>query len=281
MKTNAKQTVKRSFSVLLALGLSVTMAAQAGYGEIRGTVKDDMNETVPFATIKILQGTQFIGGTTTDMNGAYVYKPLEAGTYEMILQESSHQTTKINKIVVRPNDAAYVSPIMGVNTLTEVVVSTKLVEKDYTNTGVDQSVFQMKTLSADEILKNASGNRGDIKSLLPSMTPEITEGSNGELHVRGGRSGTSAYFVDGVRVADINMLPGLSIENLTLFTGGVPAAYGDTAGGVVVITTKSYFSGIRDKRMRDARINEHYKEEQKQKVQKNKSLQPETTQELN
>ncbi len=281
MKTNAKQTVKRSFSILLALGLSVTMAAQAGYGEIRGTVKDDMNETVPFATIKILQGTQFIGGTTTDMNGAYVYKPLEAGTYELLLQESGHQTTKINKIVVRPNDAAYVSPIMAVNTLGTIEFTTTVVQKDYTNTGVDQSVFQMKTLSADEILKNATGDRGDIKGILPSMTPEITEGSNGELHVRGGRSGTSAYFVDGVRVADINMLPGLSIENLTLFTGGVPAAYGDTAGGVVVITTKSYFSGIRDKRMRDARINEHNKEEQKQKVQKNKSVQPDTTLELN
>lgn len=268
MKTLKEKIVRKGLRIVCIWAGTLQMAlAQSGYGEIRGTIKNENNEEVPFATIQILQGTRFIGGTKSDMSGAYVYKPLEPGIYEMLIQESGHQTKRVNKIKVSPEEVARVNVLMASNTLTDITVTATIQEVDYTNTGVDQNVFQMKTLSAEEILQQASGNRGDIISILPSMTAEIIEDSGGGLHFRGGRSGSSAYFVDGVRVTDIGTLPGLAIDNLTVFTGGVPAAYGDTAGGVVIVTTKSYFSGIRDKRIRSARIKENYKEQQKQKRQ--------------
>lgn len=268
MKTLKEKIAMKSLVFFgLCAGMIQLAGAQSGYGEIRGTIKNENNEEVAFATVQILQGTRFIGGTTSDMSGVYAYKPLEPGIYEMLIQESGHQSKRVNNIKVAPEVAARVNVIMASNTLTDIVITTTVQEVDYTNTGVDQNVFQMKTLSAEEILQQASGNRGDILSILPSMTAEIIEGPGGELHFRGGRSGSSAYFIDGVRVTDIGTLPGLSIENLTVFSGGVPAAYGDTAGGVVIVTTKSYFSGIRDKRIRSARINENYQKQQKQKKQ--------------
>jgi uncharacterized protein YqhQ len=36
--------------------------------------------------------------------------------------------------------------------------------------------------------------------------------------------------------------------------------YGDVLGGVVIVTTKSYFSGIREKNMRNRRMDEKRKE---------------------
>lgn len=268
MKTLHKQTAKKIFSALaFYLMSSQVVWAQSSYGEIRGTIKNDANEDVPLATIQVLQGTRFVGGTQADMNGQYTYKPLEAGSYELVVQESGHQTTKINKIKVGANATTYLNVTMAANTLTAIDFTVAATERDYTNTGVDQNVYQMKSLSSEEILQQASGNRGDIISLLPTMTSEIIEGADGGLHFRGGRSGSSAYFVDGTRVNDIGMLPGLSIENLTVFSGGIPAAYGDTAGGVVIVTTKSYFSGIRDKRIRTARANENYEKQQKERKQ--------------
>jgi outer membrane receptor protein involved in Fe transport len=70
--------------------------------------------------------------------------------------------------------------------------------------------------------------------------------------VRGARTGSSGYFVDGVRVLEASYVPGLSIENISAFTGGVPAMYGDLTSGAVMITTKTYFSGLRDKNIRQA-----------------------------
>ena len=36
-------------------------------------------------------------------------------------------------------------------------------------------------------------------------------------------------------------VPGVSIGALEAYTGGIPAKYGDTTGGVIVLETKSYF----------------------------------------
>ena len=58
------------------------------------------------------------------------------------------------------------------------------------------------------------------------------------------------------------------IENLTFFSGGVPAMYGDLTSGAVIVTTKSYFSGIRDKNIRVAQVREKIQEEKAQKKAK-------------
>jgi hypothetical protein len=36
-------------------------------------------------------------------------------------------------------------------------------------------------------------------------------------------------------------IPGQAIGSLKVYTGGVPARYGDLSGGVIVVETKSYF----------------------------------------
>jgi len=36
-------------------------------------------------------------------------------------------------------------------------------------------------------------------------------------------------------------IPGTSIGGVSVYAGGVPAKYGDTTGGVIIMETKSYF----------------------------------------
>ena len=90
-----------------------------------------------------------------------------------------------------------------------------------------------------------------------SMSSETTQDSKGEFHVRGGRGDATAYIVDGVKSPNISGVPALSIENLAIITGGIPAQYGDNTSGVIVVTTKDYFTGMQNKRMRDTYINEN------------------------
>ena len=35
-------------------------------------------------------------------------------------------------------------------------------------------------------------------------------------------------------------IPGVAVQGLEAYTGGIPAKYGDTTGGVVVLETKGY-----------------------------------------
>lgn len=259
MKTLNLKTVILSI-LLVVLGLN--MNAQ-GYGEIRGIIKNTELEPVPFATIKILQGNILIGGTQTNEVGKYAYKPLNPGSYDILVIESGHQTQPVNKIKIIPNEATYVDIKMTPNTLGTVTVVAKAY--DYTKAGVDKNMYTMKSLDATELLQLAGSSRGDIKGALTSISSDVIE-TNGEIHFRGTRGEATGYFVDGVRTLGASTIPGLGVENLTVFSGGVPAMYGDVMGGVVIITTKSYFSGIREKNMRNYAYYE--KAQEKKRVEK-------------
>ena len=58
---------------------------------------------------------------------------------------------------------------------------------------------------------------------------------------RGARKGDMLYLMDGVKTESIGNVPSCSIGRLMVYTGGLPAKYGDTMGGVVVMESKSYF----------------------------------------
>jgi hypothetical protein len=55
-------------------------------------------------------------------------------------------------------------------------------------------------------------------------------------------------FIDGVKVVagEVPNVPSTAIQNLTVYTGGIPAKYGDMTGGVVVIETKGYMDFYRE-----------------------------------
>jgi hypothetical protein len=240
-----------------------------GYGEIRGIIKNTDLEPVPFATVKILQGKMLIGGTQTDVEGKYKYKPLDPGTYDIVIMEPGHQTQPVNKIKVIPNEATYVDVKLTANTLGTVVIEAK--PYDYTHTGVDNNMYSMKSVDATELMQMAGSSRGEIKGTLASLSSDVIE-TNGEVHFRGTRGDATGYFIDGVRTLGGSNVPGMCIENLTVFSGGVPAMYGDVMGGVVIITTKSYFSGIRAKNMRTMAYQEKIAEKKRiEKAQKDEA----------
>ncbi|MDX2173908.1 MAG: carboxypeptidase regulatory-like domain-containing protein [Bacteroidota bacterium] len=269
-----KSIIKTASICITFFVMAFTAQAQSGYGEIRGIIKDMQDlQPVPYATVKITQGDYLVGGTTTDENGKYKYKPLTPGTYEIYVSESGHQTQPVHKITVTPNEATYVDVKLASNTFTEVVITAKAY--DYTKSGVDKTMYTMVSVDAKDLLKNASFNAGDIKGSLAVLKSDVIEDSDGEVHVRGSRGDATAYFVDGVRTISPNTIPNLSIENLTFFSGGVPAMYGDLTSGAVIVTTKSYFSGIRDKNIRVTQLREKIKEEkalQKAKEDEEKRL---------
>ncbi len=260
-----KSILKTASIIILLIIVGYKAIAQSGYGEIRGIIKDLELQPIPFATIKITQGNFLVGGTTSDVDGKYKYKPLTPGTYEILVYEAGHQTQPVNRIKVIPNEATYVDVKLAANSFTEVVVIAK--PYDYTKSGVDNNMYTMVSVDAKELLQNASFNAGDIKNALTALKSDAIDGPDGQIHVRGSRGEATAYYVDGVRTLNATIIPNLSIENLTFFSGGVPAMYGDLTSGAVIVTTKSYFSGIRDKNTRIAQAREKIQEEKvKQKA---------------
>lgn len=250
--------------ILLVAGLA--SRAQGSPGAIKGQVLTTAGEAVIGATIKITQGGVLIGGTSTDTDGKYAYKPLNAGNYELIASGMQIRMTRVSNIEVDPDKTSYVDIKAPTNDLDEVPI-----EVEYVKPIVDKTYVTMKSMNAEQFLHSA-GDRRDIKAMIVTMSSDISQDDDGDLHIRGSRGDATAFIVDGVRSPNITGVSSLSVENLSVITGGIPAQYGDITSGVIVVTTKDYFSGIRAKHMRENAYNE---EQARIKREKNAKIEEE------
>lgn len=232
--------------------------SQNSMGAIKGQILNDDNQPVFGATIKILQGGVLIGGTDTDEKGMYTYKPLNAGSYEVLVSSFETKTKKITDVRVSSEKTTYLDVTVSVNMIDGVDVVA------YVKPVVDKTFMDIKEISAEDFLHMAV-DRGNIIDAVVSISAETVQDANGDIHMRGGRGDATAYIVDGVRSPGIKGVAALAVENVAVITGGIPAQYGDNTSGVIVVTTKDYFSGIQSKRMRD-----NYILENKERVKREK-----------
>lgn len=244
--------------VYLGLLLAGHVALEAQNGALKGQILNEDRQPVIGATVRILQGGALIGGTDTDTDGKYTYKPLNAGNYEVLISSMETQTKKLTNVYVSAEKTTYVDAVVAANSFTEVVVEA------FTPATIEKTYMHIKEIKAEDFIHMAI-DRGNIGQAVLAVTSEATEDSNGEIHFRGARGEASAYYVDGVRSPGISGVAALSVENVSVITGGIPAQYGDVTSGVVIVTTKDYFGGIQSARMRNSYITEHKERIQREK----------------
>ena len=269
------KNLKQNLAAILIGISSFTAFAQNSTGAIKGQILNDDHEPVIGALIKILQGGSLIGGTNTDADGMYTYKPLNAGYYDVLVSSQETQSKKVTDVRVSSERTTYLDVAVSTNTLIEVVVVAH--RKDI----IDNTFMHIKEISGADLQVMAI-ERGSVMSAVTAMSSEVTEDSEGDYHTRGGRGDATAYIVDGVKSPNISGVSALSIENLAIITGGIPAQYGDNTSGVIVVTTKDYFTGMQNKRMRDRYIveNKERVKREKEAMQNEKNRKKQIEEEL-
>lgn len=211
------------------------LKAQATLGEIIGEVID-INQNIGLVDAHVYvdaNGTRYQG--KTDLDGRFRISAIPAGTYFVNIRKGNDTISDILARVPMDGFANIGKVYFGkVTELDGTIVSAKKNEIKL----IDGNL-PVKTLTAEEIDK--SPLKFDLKGLVTSMTTDVQMTDDGELVFRGARKGDMIYLIDGVKTRDAGNVPGASIGHMMVYTGGLPAKYGDTLGGVVVLESKSYF----------------------------------------
>lgn len=259
-----KTIIKKIAVLLIVSGINIAAQAQNGSGQIKGIILDEEHQPAMNAIVKALQGGIIIKQGVTDMEGRYSLKPLEPGVYEVLITYIGYKTIRFPKVQVDQEKTSYLDADLEINELTGIeVVAVKEWEKPL----VDKNYMTMHSLSIDQI-NTLAVQKGDIKGMIASISSDIYVSDDGLLYSRGARPGASKYFVDGDLLPFDQDVTGMSIQNLSVITGGIPAQYGDVTGAVIVVTTKDYFSGIAQKNMRNRSYQERLKKEREEKEYK-------------
>jgi hypothetical protein len=214
-------------------------------GSIKGKVIDKKaGITIPFASVYIEVGGQK-SGVPTNADGEFHLKALPSGTYELHVTCMGYSEYVLSGVRVLPGRPTFLEDIPLSDA--SIVIGGPdgiVVRGTYVKKMIDPIDPIQKTLVVDEI-ENTAGNH-NITDLLTTISPEIMVPDNGAgIIVRGSRSGSSQYFVDGVKISEGEpQVSVFAINSISVYTGGVPAPYGDITGGVIIIETKSYFDFI-------------------------------------
>lgn len=221
--------------LMLLVGLPGASLAQGALGDVIGTVVNEKDQSILYNARVMTVSNGTIYQARTDVDGRFRISGIPAGTY-MFNVIFEGDTLHNQKAVVPIEGYFNFGKINFKKTLeTDPVFVTHEKDKITLAYGVASEI----KLSSEDIA--ASAVRFDPTAMIASMSSDIKVTDDGELSFRGSRKGDMIYLIDGVKMTEVTSVPSAAIGGMMVYTGGVPAKYGDTNGGVVVMETKSYF----------------------------------------
>lgn len=224
-------------SLMLALALSVAgpMDAQS-FGEIKGRVLDAVGEPAFNAVVETTSGGTRVA-TMSDDEGRFTLKPLPPGAYTVRFSSPEFKTIEVNGVLVSADQISYVDDVKA---SALVLGDFEIVYTRWEPPLIDRDIPGRTTLFHTQFRKDPT--RKNPVTLASTMTPGVYKSpTSDELYFKGSRSDAMVYFVDGVKMSSLKGVPPDAINSMSVYTGGVPAKYGDFTGGVIAIETKTYF----------------------------------------
>jgi len=213
-------------------------------GKIAGTVIDsETNEPLPGCNI-VIEGTTL--GAASNINGEFFILNIPPGVYSVrasMVGYKSYRIDNVRILIDLTTSLEFVMEVQVLNIEEEIVVTARrpLIQKDITS--------KQAIISSDEILSMPVNSIQDILTTKAGFTTD----SEGQLHVRGGRTGEIGYLIDGVKVDDplygsfSNTLNKDAINEMEVISGTFNAEYGDAMSSIVNLVTKDGGSTLHGK----------------------------------
>lgn len=222
----------RFFILLIAVLVCCSLWAGTT-GKITGRVIDSQNQEPLVGVNVMLEGTYL--GAATDMEGRYLILNIPPGVYNLRMSMMGYRETVTQQVRVRIDlttniDASLETTVLETDESVTIIAERAMVQRDMTGS--------LSAVGGDEIETMPVQSINDVLELQAGVV------QSGGLHIRGGRSGEVAYWVDGVATTDVfSGGMGLTVENsavseLQVISGTFNAEYGQAMSGIVNIITK-------------------------------------------
>jgi len=220
------------FLMILALSSSLVLAQK---GKIKGKVTDLQTGDVLIGATVQIAGTTY--GAQTGADGDYLIQNLDPGKYDLKVSYIGYKTmtfkdVRVNSDLTTYQDIKLPSDDITVNTV-EVVAERKLIQKSEAASSTVKTADDIKSLPTRSI------------TTVINLTAGVTSVSGISTSIRGGRSGQTAYYLEGVQNTNpVSMGQNVgvgfdAVEEVSVQTGGLSAEYGNANSGIVRQNLKS------------------------------------------
>lgn len=238
--------------IVLALCLPTPSHSQAtAVDQISGTIQDSTGAAIPGAKVTALQtSTGFSRVTTSGSEGSYVLRSLPLGPYRIEVSAPGFKTYRREGVVLQVNTNPQMNAVLEVGLISQQVeVRANVQMAETQTTGISQVVDERQVV--DLPLNGRQPTQlvllaGAAVTAPPSdLASSKNYPSSTTIAIAGGQANGTYYLLDGGDHNDafgsINLpipFPDL-LQEFSVQTNSIPASYGERAGGVVNIVTKS------------------------------------------
>jgi hypothetical protein len=230
---NKQNLIRAAGMLLLVLVFNLTYAFSGG--SIMGQVLDpDTKEPVAFATV-VLHSASGDLAYVTDEKGYYYASNIPTGVYTVVVAVMSNKSEVTN---VKVTADATLTVNVDVKSTVDIGGKDGFVKTEYRPPLIDRIDSKMGILETKEI-KNTS-NIVKVSDVAANQPATVKVGN--DYYVRGARAGGLAYYIDGGKVMGTPDIPLCGLDTYRMYSGHVPAKYGDALGGIVVIEIRNFFS---------------------------------------
>ena len=236
--------MKKFYFIIYGLVVITTLNAQSDRvsGKIRGRVVDSTSKD-PLAGANVLVLPVESGrGTMTNQNGEFVLPNLMTGKYNVKVSYMGYASTTIQDIDVSPGGTSEILFSLTVEAIEGQEVN--VIAESMENTIDIKTVVSQVKYSGEQLYKMPVSNFTDVIANAGGVVKTEAGRSRG-IHMRGGRSGEVAFYVDGILTNDpVDRSQGVQIDKeaidvLTISKGGFSAEFGEAMSGIVTVITKS------------------------------------------
>src|SRR5438552_4824343 len=244
---------KHVLFVLLALLLVAVSSHAQGLGSIAGRITDPEGASVANAKVTALQvGTGFSRTALSDTEGLFVIPSLQPATYSLSVEANGFSTSRESGIVLLADQTLTINVGLKLGMTTEVVVvSGNALQVDTSTSTLKQVIEQQRLVELPLNGRNAatltllapgtvnSPNGGADQGTTKTFPGAVTISANGS------RQNQVSYQLDGGNYVDeytnVNQpfpFPD-ALQEFSVQTSNYSAEYGQNAGAVVNVITKS------------------------------------------
>jgi len=243
------------FIFLLLIGFSSIVNAQSN--NISGQIVDAQSEYPLIGANIIIQDSEPLKGSTTDMDGYFTIKDVPVGRYTLVVKYLGYNEQVIPNVIVTAGKEVVLNISLEEQVLTtdEVVI---IAEEDKTQTNNEMATVSARGFTIEETSRYA-GSRNDPSRMAQNFAGVSgANDSRNDIIVRGNSPLALLWRLDGIDIPNpshfsafgttggpVSMLNNNVLENSDFMSGAFPASYGNTVGAAFDLKIRT---GNRNKR---------------------------------
>ena len=247
------RSICSAFVVVAAFLLFAAAASAQGRGQIGGTVTDGTGAIVTGASVTVTRnGTGTTNSTKTDSSGVYVFPSLPPADYTVKAVASGFSTFVESNATLQADQALTVNIALKLGAASETVTVTDVPPQVDLTTGTLSQVIDEKRVNDLPLNgRNAAALTTLVPGVVVASSLNIDQGQTktfpvvAAVTINGTRANQVNYMLDGGNNVDeytnVNApfpMPDV-LQEFSVETSNYNAEYGQNAGGVVNIITRS------------------------------------------